>query len=281
MTKEIKNKIRQSILYDEFKELTENIEHKISYQSLLKEFNLTYEEYVSLLYKEWGIFDPPEYFDKNNFYLLIDILHFLKQQELLEILKKWGLYFEPMELIEWLEYYISLTLNYLSNHNIKLESLEISLAGCSNPYEGFSFYCDLNIDEEFIYKKTTDLFLRKKNIKPNEFNYYLLVQYIEECFERKILSKEVLYESFYKKLYELAIKHKFISENNQPKNNAIKKNDEYFQIFGIKELPETKNQLKKIYFSLLKKFHPDKNPEGLEKTKKIIEAYTNLIKYYE
>ncbi|GIX40947.1 MAG: molecular chaperone DnaJ [Leptospiraceae bacterium] len=282
MYNQMKNKLKTSILFDELKELSENIEYKIPYQLLLKELNLTYEEYISFLYNKFGIFEPPEYFDKNNLYTLIDILKAYNQKELLNVLRKWGLYFEHYELVEWLEHYISITLNILSNHEVKLDSLEISLAGCSNPYEGFLFYCDLHIDDEYIYKKTTELFLNKKNIKPNEYNYYLLVQYIEECFERKILSHQILYQSFFDKLYDISIKNRFISEQHKTNYNYTSSNDDkYFKILGIKQLPDTKDELKKIYFRLLKKYHPDKNPEGLEATKKIIEAYTTLMKYYE
>jgi hypothetical protein len=275
-----KQTIKQSVLYEELKELKDDVFYKISYQSILKELNISYEDYVSMLYKNYGIFQPPEFFDKDNLSLLIDILKFYQQEELLNIIKKWGMYFEPQELMEWLEHYISITLSILSNHEVKLDSLEISLAGCNNPYEAFDFYCNLNIDEDYIYKKTTELFLNKKNIKPNDFNFYLLTQYIENCYERKILSQDILYESFYKKLYDIGLKNNFIKNNHKINNNYNFKN-EYFKTFGIEKLPATKEELKKIYFSLLKKYHPDKNPSGLENTKKIIEAYTKLIEYYE
>jgi len=275
-----KQTIKQSVLYEELKELKDDVFYKISYQSILKELNITYEEYISMLYKNYGIFQPTEFFDKDNLSLLIDILKFYQQEELLNIIKKWGMYFEPQELMEWLEHYISITLSILSNHEVKLDSLEISLAGCNNPYEGFDFYCNLNIDEDYIYKKTTELFLNKKNIKRNDFNFYLLTQYIENCYERKILSQDILYESFYKKLYDIGLKNNFIKYNHKI-NNYYNFKNEYFKTFGIEKLPATKEELKKIYFSLLKKYHPDKNPSGLENTKKIIEAYTKLIEYYE
>ena len=55
-------------------------------------------------------------------------------------------------------------------------------------------------------------------------------------------------------------------------------NDEYYQVLGI-EKSASQNDIKKAYYKLSKKYHPDKNPgnkEAEEKFKEISEAYSVL-----
>jgi len=51
--------------------------------------------------------------------------------------------------------------------------------------------------------------------------------------------------------------------------------EDYYQILGIKR-DASKEEIKKSYRKLATKFHPDKNPDGAEKFKKIAEAYSVL-----
>lgn len=50
---------------------------------------------------------------------------------------------------------------------------------------------------------------------------------------------------------------------------------DYYKILGV-DKKSTKDQIKKAYRSLSKKYHPDVNPDGAEKFKEIAEAYETL-----
>ncbi|MCS7204819.1 MAG: DnaJ domain-containing protein [Leptospiraceae bacterium] len=273
---------KTSILYDEFLEFANNIYHRIPYHYVLEELNFKYEEYVSFLYREFSIYQPPDYFDKENFDLLIEILKYNKKQNLLNHLKSLGFFFSQEELWDWLEYYISITLAFLENHEVRYESLQTSVSACTDVYEGLMFYFNLNFEEELFFRKAAEIFLSKKNIKPNDFNLYILNQYIQDCFERKIISEKNLYHNFFEKLKRICLQNQWIPNDEKFQKSKTKEQNEYLKILEISELPKTKEELKQIYHNLLKKYHPDKNPNGLEKTKEIILAYTNILqKYYE
>ncbi|MFN3603315.1 MAG: DnaJ domain-containing protein [Leptonema sp. (in: bacteria)] len=278
-----KNSIKNEILYLELKELSQNIYHRISFQILLSELEITPQQYLSYFYKKNSALEVPEYFHKDNLEDLIGLLEYFQKQELLDLFFKWGVFFKKEDLIEWLEFYVSIFLNHLVNHKVNLDSLEISLLGCENPYDAFILYCNNNINEEILLRKAAKLYLKQKKIKMNELNLYLLEQYIETCYQKKILNSDFLYKDFFNQLYKLAVQHKLIAEEKKKKFKIHKDPSLriYLNILEINCLPETKEELKKIYYNLIKKYHPDTNSEGLEKTKKIIEAYSNLIKIYE
>lgn len=275
--------IKQNLLYSEIKELCENIFHQISYQTVITDLKISYAQYLSYFYKINHAFEIPEYFDKDNLEVLKELLEYFHYDEFIKVFSKWGVFFNREEFLDWLEFYISIFSSSLFNHKINIDSLEISLLGCKNPTDGFAFYCNNHIDEETILNKAADLFLREKKIKRNELNFYNLKKYIESCYEKKILSSDFLYKDFYEILYKEALRHNFITHNKKetlilPKNDPL---HQYLAILEINSIPKNKEELKKIYYHLIKKYHPDTNPNGLEKTKSIIEAYSCLIKIYE
>jgi molecular chaperone DnaJ len=56
---------------------------------------------------------------------------------------------------------------------------------------------------------------------------------------------------------------------------ALMSRKDYYQILGV-EKNATQNQIRKAYYKLSLKYHPDKNPAGEEKFKELVEAYAVL-----
>ena len=74
-------------------------------------------------------------------------------------------------------------------------------------------------------------------------------------------------------------KRTFNQRLNPDEANLILQEDDPYFILGIKN-PSTKKEIKKAYYALAKKWHPDKNPENLDQAtemmKKINAAYSIL-----
>ena len=69
----------------------------------------------------------------------------------------------------------------------------------------------------------------------------------------------------------------FGKDFNIPQNNNISPEEMlYYKILQLMP-PKTKKELKKQYYKLSLKYHPDKNINGEEKFKEIANAYQNLI----
>ncbi len=282
--KHIKKKYQ---LYKEILDLGNDIFHEIHYDIVLSDLEISYEEFIKHLYKQYSIYDVPEYFTKDNFHLLVQLLRDFGKHDLVRALQEMGFFFPDSEILDWIEHYYSMKMNYLNNHSIDPEFLEISIAGCQNPIDGFTFYYNYQIDEEKILKKSAEIFLKKRNLKMNEFHLYLL-GFSCEIYNRKSHYQDECLNEFFKRLFHYCFENHLLNredfETKQNLSNNIRIDYltmQYLNILELQSLPSDKKSLKKIYYRLIKKYHPDKNPNGLQKTQKIIEAYEYLSRKYE
>ena len=98
---------------------------------------------------------------------------------------------------------------------------------------------------------------------------------LEMLFTRHILTSEHVFARAYHRLMELigASKRHRAQSPSPELQRALSD-------FGLTSFPDSADDLKVIYRSLMKTYHPDVNPSGLETSQRITRAYSLLVSAY-
>ncbi len=192
----------------------------------------------------------------------------------------------------------------VNNHNINTEDFEAMLYGTDLFKEAKNIYYDEEFNIDGFIKETCDQFLAKNNYQIVILAKNNILLYLKSLFDRNILSKQIIFYSLEGRLKEFAksknlykqenvyekethqnrqFKTHSYSHNNKKKHRHkqspyIDKSDKERakQIMGLCGDPDAKT-IKKKYKELMKIYHPDVNPRGLEMSQKINCAYSILI----
>ena len=265
---------------NEIKSITVEDDWYMSSEDVLKHFGISFEDYYRYVYEKKEFeFDG---FSKGNIDLLIELLKDCGINNVTQSFSSAGYYFSDDQLMEFQEYFYSLTLSRLQNHIIDRELLELSLSGCSNAQDGITFYCDSIVDMKELSEFAIRIYLERNGFENNPFSRELLRSYFKVQFARGIIKRDHILSDLKENLYKKAVIWNFINPEMQIPNCEISEEMRISLVtldFAGNRLPDEKS-LKVRYRELVKKYHPDINPDGLDMTRKINEAYNTLLKNY-
>jgi hypothetical protein len=179
-----------------------------------------------------------------------------------------------------LEFFYSVTVSRLQNHDVDRELLENSLAGCRDPADGFDFYCAASVDLEELIDFATDLYLDHHKIERHPFSVSRLRGMLREEVRVGTIIPEDLFRPLASVLRDRAIAWNLLDEDEPaPEFLALSKEMRAALVFmGFpQERPPGRQALKTRYRELMKKFHPDINPDGDEKSRQLNSAYSLLL----
>ena len=267
-------------LVEELESLTEGENWELSLDTLLGILGISREDYYRVQYarrKRFGM--NVDGFGPENVDRLIEVLGDFGYNDSGEILERAGYWFNPDRLEEWQEFFLSVTAARLSGHNIDRDELENALSACRNPSDGIEFYCETRFELEELIAFAANLFLKKHGIEAHTLSRGKLEGFLCGLYAKRILKKEDIFESLHETLIERALDWKFLKEAEVRKK--VRLPEDIARCLRMLELPvdeepETET-IKKQYRTLLKKYHPDVNPAGLERTRDINSAYTALV----
>ena len=260
----------------EIKSLTVGLQWKVSSEEVLNHFGIKREEYYRYLYsiKE----SDPEEFSEVNTAFLVDLLDACGISDVKKIFSENGYYFSEDMLIDYQELFQSVFMNRLQNHKVDRDLLEISLSGCTEFYDGVSFYLDSVVSVEDITDFAIRLYLDRFSSEYNSVSRGILQRYTKKLLKTGILNLNDLTSGLRFRLSEKAVLWNFIDVGEIPDSSLPEQIRKALILleFSGKGLPDEK-ALKKRYHELVKKYHPDINPDGLEKTRSINAAYTVIL----
>lgn len=269
------------MVLDEIDEIIEEISSRtmgshfqIPVAEILEILGMGTEEYFRFRYNRRsssgsGFSEIPEYFTEDNTHELIDLLEHSGLEDPVTRLERAGLHFSSRTLFDLQEFFVSVTLNHILSHKVDDDLLETSLSGCMDPDDGYRFYMDASFDRDQLKNRAVSLFLEYRKLEKHALSRSLLLSFLDRSFRTGHLQWDVLFEHCFDEL--------FPARYRAPREiNLSPELREALQELELDHVPELEN-LKKQFRALMFKYHPDRNPEGSEKTRRINTSYSLLL----
>ncbi|MCE9600353.1 MAG: DnaJ domain-containing protein [Spirochaetia bacterium] len=266
-------------ILEEIESMREGDRWEITLESVLAILGVTYEDYCKAQYhkrKKTGM--NLQGFSEENAGRLVEMLAGFGYDSA-GAFQRAGYFFSADFLQEWQEFFISVTSSRLLGHEVDRSELENALSACRKPGDGLEFYCETKFNLEELVQFASSLFLRKHGIESHSVSAGVLNSYILQMYNQRILKREDLFSTLNAILIEKAIEWRILRAADV-RNKIVLPPDLARALETLEmltdEMPQN-DELKRQYRTLLKRYHPDVNPTGLEKTREINTAYTFVI----
>ncbi len=259
---------------------------------VLQLVELSREEFYRYVYAER---DPgnwtehmPESFTAENTQDLIFFLEHAGLNRAGELFHAAGYYFTEDHLLNWFEFFHSVTLSRMQSHSIDAELLETAMAGCQRFADAVEFYGHCKFDEDEMIAFAARLFLEQRGIDQHRVSSGILTEFLKRQIHQRNLIWEHLYRSIFGLLRDNALRLNLagaeeIDEFENAQGEISLLDPELTGALKTLEMPADRlperEPLKKSYRALLKRFHPDLNPQGQEKTRDLIAAYSLVVSH--
>ncbi|MBX7056428.1 MAG: hypothetical protein K1X75_00070 [Leptospirales bacterium] len=194
-----------------------------------------------------------------------------------------GFHFEEERLLEWIEFFQSVSMSRMQSDEIDRDLLETAVAGCQRFSDAAEFYCLSRFDLDEYVRFASGLYLKQLHVQDHHLSRALLHGYLGEQFKRRTMRWEDVCLGLYDRLRQRAEfwEIPIVDADERrllllpPELSAALREMEY----SGSELPD-REDLKQRYRTLLKKYHPDVNAMGKDRCQAIIAAYAHVISVY-
>lgn len=246
---------------------------KISRDEVLEALNLDIRDvYSRIVLSQNPLVDyATSEFTERDAGALISLLECLGFEEAPEQFNRSGLWVPYATQVDLLSALIDEVNVVREKHIIDYEGFLSIFDHFRNFHRSLEIYLDENFPTAEIIEKAVDS-VRNSN------NYALLKKLAEELIRREILPYWNLFTPLFEKLKTFLIAKGRLDapgRKEAPINEAEREARQLFS-YSIEE-NITKKDLKSRYKNLMKRFHPDINPKGLEQSKEINTAYSTLL----
>ncbi|MDX1957466.1 MAG: molecular chaperone DnaJ [Leptospiraceae bacterium] len=189
-----------------------------------------------------------------------------------ECLERAGIFFSEDSLTKVEDYFLARLTNSVQRHKLDKELLMLLTSATLSFEDAFDSYFDDKFELEVFIGRSVDSYLFENSIDTaygaDEFLKRFLLNRLKY---KKLNIQELKAEYVDRYYYELYGRFR----KSPKKQNLSSEIIFLLKFFQLDEYAD-RTSLKKRYQELLKKFHPDINKNGLEKTKDIIEKYKRL-----
>lgn len=217
-------------------------------------------------------------FSQNDTGALISLLECLGFKEAPEHFWQAGLWLPYEVQVELQEHLLDEISVVRSQHKIEYETYLSMFDSVSNFHHSLDIYLEEYFSIEEISAKAIEKLLKAYSLKNENEREQLMRRMAHEMFRREIIPFRNLFSELF-----MTLKGFLISKGRleSPRREKPKLNEAQMsarQLFGYSEsqIIERK-ELKQRYKNLMKKYHPDVNPRGLELAKDINRAYSTLL----
>ncbi len=252
------------------------VEHALSF------FPLRPEDFYRFVYAHRTVdaLFVPDALGPENFE---DFLRFLEQHgwpDAGNFFFRAGYAFGEARRIDLLEFFYSVTVSRLQNHDVDRELLVTALAGCRRPEDGFDFYCAAAIHLDELIEFAAALYLTHRKIEQHAFSKTR----VRAVLRAEVRSGAILAEDLFRPLAEVlrtrAMAWGLLDADTEEARMLVLTPEMKLALalMGFRpEKPPGRSALKNRYRELMKQYHPDINPGGEVKSRELNSAYSLLL----
>ena len=278
-TSQEKHAITSSLLDDLLTEIEDTMigdEWMVSLDTVLLHLEKPAASFYTFYYQSnRPMTDLPDQFSFENADILADYLLHLGYTTSVTELRRRGWFLSHEDYSDWHEFFVSVALSLLANHQIDEDDLEVALLGCMQPADAYDFYCEKHLPVDSLVHRTASMYIESTKRKPVVCRY--LVQYVNFLFHQRVFRSETLYSDLKDRLHQLAVRRGWADDVLIQAPESLRAE---LTLLGFSGLP-TERVLKDRYRTLLLQSHPDLNSskEALQLTQKITDAYAKICSY--
>lgn len=255
-----------------------------------------FRTYLSKTRKKVNMPSDTDMFTNKNPEDLISLLETIYGKHIESRFSKAGIFIPYKTRIELNELLLNNITKAINNHTINTEDFEAMLYGTDSFKKARNIYYDEEFNLNSFIEQASKQFLKNTKYQIDVLARKNVNTYLKSLFERNIFTKQIIFYSLEERLREFAKSKRLYKQertyendtentsqrksysNSRNKKHQHNKSDteKAKQIMGLKGKPDAKT-IKKKYKELMKVYHPDVNPQGLEMSQKINYAYSILL----
>ena len=180
--------------------------------------------------------------------------------------------------LELTELIVEISSRAILDHEIDRELFAGMKRRYPNSVRAISVHIEYCFDIDEYTSNAIDRFLQMHPGMHERFARFQAKRLVELLFQRHILSEELLFSSIRNRLVPDDSRHaRGAAGASKPIRYLDPQIAEALSALGLSSLPETRADLKRVYRTLMKTYHPDVNPNGLAMSQKITHAYSLLM----
>lgn len=193
-----------------------------------------------------------------------------------------GYYIDDDHSIDWLEFFQSVVLSRFLSDEIDQQLLEDAVKASRYFDDAVRFYGHSRFETDELIEFAVGLFIKRNNLPDHDLSWHLYRANIKSRLQLAYLRWEHLYDAMYDRLLDIAIQRGLVDAANVLKKPGavLLLEPEVRKALQMLEFPAgmipDAIALKQQYRKMLKKHHPDLNPEGQDLTRDLIQAYSLL-----
>ena len=179
--------------------------------------------------------------------------------------------------IDLMECFLSVVQEAAGGHSVRRAEFEAMLRTTGDFDEAVSAYLNDSFSLNLLFRRACERF--DPGSRNDAVSRRLLRDYLESLFSRHVLSVRAVFGAIARQLWDLAFECGFFDrETNAAEDTAeIADLDRARAAMGLRGKGAGREVLRRRYRELMKLYHPDVNPRGLERCKEINNAYSLLL----
>ncbi|MBT3275730.1 MAG: hypothetical protein HN368_21440 [Spirochaetales bacterium] len=226
-----------------------------------------------ILYKktpETGTYIPKNFGPDSiiHFLILLDECTGLSESELL--MRNAGAFLDHEDTSELAAVFYDQAVSLLQGHTVDDATYEQMLRRYKRHERAWEAYRDYFFNADDLNTSVILGFVEGKNFKYPNLGRFTVEEKLQLLYQRNILNLDGMF-------HELRAHLRGIPAEEPASKGYSKETQDALAVFSLPGLPKTRSELRGCYKGLMKTYHPDINPAGLEVSKNINSAYSHLI----